>query len=92
MHGRGPGAVAAEVQRREGFDPSASAGLFVGVSTFEHGRFPEVPFAVDDAVDLAWLFTGELDLLRPERAVLALAGEPRKAATRTAPRRNSRRS
>lgn len=79
MQGRGPGAVSAEVLSREGFDPAASVGLFVGVSTFEHGRFAEVPFAVDDAVDLACLFALELDLIRPAGVVLALAGEPRKA-------------
>jgi formylglycine-generating enzyme required for sulfatase activity len=62
-----------------GFDPAASGGLFVGVSKFEDERIVEVPYAVDDAVDLAHLFALELGLVAPERAVLLLAGEPRKA-------------
>lgn len=60
------------------FDQAASAGLFVGISVFEDERIPEVPFAVDDAVDLAHLFTLELGLVSPERSVLLLAGEPQK--------------
>jgi formylglycine-generating enzyme required for sulfatase activity len=63
------------------FDPKASAGLFVGVSTFEDTRILGVPYAVDDAVDLAHLFSLELGLVPPERAVLLLAGEPRKSAS-----------
>ena len=64
-----------------GFDKRASAGLFVGISVFEDANFSAVPFAVDDAVDLAHLFAFELELLVPERVVLALAGEPRKEAS-----------
>ncbi len=81
MQGRGPGAVAPEVFRQDGFDPAGSSGLFVGVSRFEDARFPAVPYAVDDAVDLAHLFACELGLVLPERCVLALAGEPAKAKT-----------
>ncbi len=71
-------AVGKDVHEREGFDPGASTGLFVGVSTFEDSRFPAVPCAVDDAIDLAHLFSVELGLLRPERTVLAISGTPRK--------------
>lgn len=60
------------------FNPAASAGLFVGVSIFEDKQFNPVPFAVDDAVDLAHFFTIELGAVLPERAVILLAGEPRK--------------
>lgn len=81
MSERGPAAVEAEVLRQAGFDPSTSAGLFVGVSVFEDSRFHTVPFAVDDAVDLAHLFSLELGLLEPGRCVLALAGEPKKPET-----------
>lgn len=81
--GRGPAAIGEEVRRRERFDPTASAGLFVGVSRFDDRRFAEVPFAVDDAVDLAHLFTFELGLIEPGRVVLALAGEVRKPETRS---------
>lgn len=52
--------------------------MFVGVSQFEDSRFADVPFAADDAVDLAHLFCFELGLIRPEKALIALAGEPRK--------------
>lgn len=68
----------AEFSRLVAFDPVASAGLFVGVSHFEDERLAMVPFAVDDAVDLAYLFTLELGLVLPEHTALLLAGEPRK--------------
>jgi formylglycine-generating enzyme required for sulfatase activity len=61
-----------------GFDPTASAGLFVGISTFGDDRILDVPYAVDDAVDLAHLFAIELGLVAPERVALLLAGEPKK--------------
>lgn len=67
-----------EAEEQGSFNPMASAGLFVGISTFEDERIPEVPFAVDDAVDLASLFALELGLVSPNRTVLLLAGEPRK--------------
>jgi len=63
---------------RSGFDPAASAGLFVGVSLFEDERIASVPFAVDDAVDLAHRFVVDLGLVGPLRATLLLSGEPRK--------------
>jgi hypothetical protein len=68
----------ADAKGQGAFDPAASAGLFVGVSSFEDERIYAVPFAVDDAVDLAHLFSLELGLVLPERTVLLLAGEPRK--------------
>ncbi len=75
----GEGFDPAGLAGRGGFDPNASAGLFVGVSTFEDDRIVEVPYAVDDAVDLAHLFALELGLVAPGRTVLLLAGAPRKA-------------
>ena len=36
------------------------------------------PFAVDDAVDLAYLFAFDLRLMMPPKVVLGLAGDPRK--------------
>lgn len=74
----GEGLDAAGSTGRGGFDPIASSGLFVGVSTFEDERIAEVPYAVDDAVDLAHLFAMELGLVAPGRTVLLLAGVPRK--------------
>ncbi len=41
-----------EIRVVEGFDPGESAGLFVGIRHFDDERFAEIPFAVDDAVDL----------------------------------------
>ena len=75
-----PQLVPREVLAEEGFDASQSAGFFVGISEFEDSSFTTVPFAVDDAVDLASLFVG-LELLEPEKVVLALSGQPRKAAS-----------
>jgi len=70
--------VPADVLEAEGFDPAESAGLFVGISRFDDPRFDQIPFAVDDAVDLASLFAHELRLISPEKIVLGLAGEPHK--------------
>lgn len=75
-------AVSREVLHREGFYPEESNGLFVGISRFEDPGFAKVRFAVDDAVDLAWVFSLELGLVDPARCVLALAGEPQKAVSR----------
>lgn len=71
-------AVSWEILHQEGFYPEESSGLFVGISTFEDGRFAPVRFAVDDAIDLAWVFVLELGLLDARRCVLALSGEPQK--------------
>lgn len=68
--------VPADALIESGFEPAASAGLFMGVSRFSDPGFAAVPYAVDDAVDLAHLFTCELGLVQPRRIVLALAGEP----------------
>ncbi len=74
--------VPSEVLQAEGFDPAQSAGLFVGIRDFDDEKFAEVPYAVDDAVDLAYIFTRELELIQPASVVLALAGEPQKAASK----------
>ncbi|MCP4548455.1 MAG: SUMF1/EgtB/PvdO family nonheme iron enzyme [bacterium] len=50
----------------------------MGIRYFDEGSIPEVPFAVDDAIDLAYLFAHELRLITPQNIVLALAGEPQK--------------
>lgn len=75
-------AIREEVRREAGFDPAASTGLFVGVSVFEYSASWSLQFPVDDAIDLAHLFSVELELLHPSRVVLALAGEPRKTESR----------
>lgn len=71
-------AVSWEILHQEGFYPEESSGLFVGISSFEDERFAPVRFAVDDAIDLAWVFVLELGLLDARRCVLALSGEPQK--------------
>ncbi len=61
-----------------------SAALFVGIRKFSHGGALEVPYAVDDAVDLAYFFS--LDrrggLVPPSRIVLAISGSPQKDDSR----------
>ena len=61
------------------FSKNDSTALFVGVRTFAHGT-AEVPYAVDDAIDLAHRFALEprVALIPPRRVVLALSGKPRK--------------
>lgn len=73
--------VPSDVRRAEGFDASQSAGLFIGVTTFADPRLAEVPYAVDDAVDLAYLFAVELELIKPDKVTLAITGDPRKEAS-----------
>lgn len=60
-----------------GFDHEHSAALFVGVRTFKNDGLPEVPFAVDDAIDLAHLFAldDRVHLVDPRRVVIALSGD-----------------
>lgn len=63
------------------FDLRQSAALFVGIRRFTHdSQVAEVPYAVDDAVDLAFSLSLDLDsrLVEPGRVALALSGEPRK--------------
>ncbi|HET7435793.1 MAG TPA: caspase family protein [Thermoanaerobaculia bacterium] len=60
--------------------PSESAAVFVGVSRFTtDDTLAEVPYAVDDAVDLAYVLAlvGN-PLVDAKRVVLALSGEPQK--------------
>jgi caspase domain-containing protein len=72
-----------ELQRTTDFDPAESAALFVGVQRFTRDKsLLGLRFAVDDAVDLAHLFALELQLVRPQRVVLLLSGEPQKASSR----------
>jgi hypothetical protein len=62
------------------FSRDASTGLFIGVRDFPHDRLLEVPYACDDAVDLAhrFVFTQRVALLPPQRVVLAISGSPQK--------------
>lgn len=66
------------------FSRDASTGLFVGVRTFPNDETLEVPYAVDDAVDLAYQFSlnPRSALVPPRRAVLVLSGTPQKDASK----------
>ncbi len=75
--------VPAPIRDAAGFDATESAGLFVGIRQFEDPEFVEVPYAVDDAVDLAHLFAIELELIEPDDVVLCLAGEPQKGVSKS---------
>src|SRR4051794_1291264 len=62
-----------------------SAALFVGVRDFHNDHLAAVPFALDDAVDLAYELAIAHDpiLVPPGRVVLALSdGEPVKEESR----------
>jgi hypothetical protein len=62
------------------FDPSQSAALCIGVASFPKDSTLEIPYAADDAVDLAYKFAMDprVRLVPPERVVIALSGPPRK--------------
>lgn len=80
---RGARPLPAEEPPARHFDPAQSAALFVGVRTFVADEtLAEVPYAVDDAIDLASLFALELELVPPRRVVLALSGEAQKQESR----------
>ena len=79
---RGVTVVPEAIRQQIGFDRGESAGLFVGISSFDDRTFAEVPYAVDDAVDLAHLFSVKLDLIAPSRVILSLSGEPQNLDTR----------
>ena len=81
--GLGVYAVPENMRRETGFDPAESAGLFVGIGEFsDENQFTEIPFAVDDAVDLAYVFALDLRLVAPENVVLALSGDTQKPESR----------
>lgn len=62
------------------FSRQASTGLFVGVREFPHDERLTVPYAVDDAVDLAHRFALDqrVGLVPPKRVVVAISGSPQK--------------
>ncbi len=68
-----------------GFDSAQSVAILIGVRRFTHDEtFAVVPFAVDDAVDLAFALSigGQSRLVKPGRVHLVLGGEPQKASSR----------
>lgn len=66
------------------FSRDAATGLFVGVRRFPHDELLEVPYAVDDAIDLAYRFALDqrVGLVPPRRVTLALSGAPQKDASK----------
>ncbi|HUR79316.1 MAG TPA: caspase family protein [Thermoanaerobaculia bacterium] len=67
--------------RAERFDPKQSAAIFMGARHFPNdSALGEVRYAVDDAVNMAWLFAldARVSLVPPERVVLLLEGAPQK--------------
>lgn len=60
----------------------SSSGIFIGLNRFDDSEISPLRFAVDDAVDLAYLFVVDLALIKPERTALLLAGEPVKTESR----------
>jgi hypothetical protein len=67
------------------FDRAESAALFVGVRYFTRdATLIEIPYAVDDAIDLAYAVSMERNvrLVAPERVALALSGEAQKPDTK----------
>lgn len=66
------------------FDRRQSAALFIGVQRFASDSVEEVPFAADDAVDLAHVFAFErhVHLVPPRRVMLVLSGQPKKKESR----------
>ena len=71
-------AIPSEVRSEQGLQIEESGGVFIGVRKFKDDAYKELFFAVDDAVDLAHLFTLELLLLNPQNVILNLSGEPKK--------------
>lgn len=70
---------------RGAVQPMESAAVFVGIRDFTYdATLTEVPFAVDDAIDLAYVLAvdGSTHLVPPERVILALSGEPQKPRSR----------
>src|SRR5258708_1219026 len=72
-----PGPPAVELPA---FNPEQSAALFVGVRKFTHHQIVDIPYAVDDAVDLAYVFALDrrVKLVPANRVILALSGRPAK--------------
>ena len=70
-----------DVTQAKTIDPKQSAALFVGVRDFPWDKtLTSVPYAVDDAIDLAYELTMEQPqtLVDATRVVLALSGQPQK--------------
>jgi len=80
--GRGVQPLRAAPPAASAFDPAQSVALFVGIRSFgDDDTLENVPYAVDDAVDLAYMFALDprVALVHPKHVALALSDEnPRK--------------
>lgn len=76
----GPVVVSSLIAEPPKFSREESMALFVGIRTFRHDDALTVPFAADDAIDLAHRFALDqrVGLIPPRNAVLALSGSPQK--------------
>lgn len=71
------GEPAAAVDPLPGDQTAQNAALFVGIGQFEErANLPNLRFTPDDALALAHLFVIEMKLIPPQRARLAISGEP----------------
>ncbi|MDB6057361.1 MAG: peptidase caspase catalytic subunit p20, partial [Verrucomicrobiales bacterium] len=65
----------------EKMDSTTAAGIFLGVNKFDTETLATLTYAVDDAIDLAFLFAEDLKLIYPSNIFLALGGTPTKEAS-----------
>jgi hypothetical protein len=68
----------------ETFDGEHAGALFVGIRVFGKRPLRPIPYAVDDAIDLAHLlaFDPRVHLVSPSHMILALSGAPEKSESR----------
>lgn len=81
------GPLPKEIRAVTGMARESTDGLFIGVdaivSKTKSGAVSKaMPYATDDAVDLAYLFAIELELIEPNRVTIALSSQPSKPSSR----------
>lgn len=60
-----------------------SAGLFIGVNEFSEDKgLAELDFAVNDAIELAYMFVCELNLIPASNCILSISGAPTTVAAK----------
>jgi hypothetical protein len=77
---RQPADTASEDYERSILEPysreARHSAVFIGVSPVAHDTVPSLPYAVDDAIELAHILVVETNIIRPDAAVLILGGNP----------------
>ncbi len=77
-----------DARKAAGFDSADSCGVFIGINDFVdangtvNDRLMPLRFAVDDAIDLAYAFCFDRDVVSADRTRLLLSGEPAKESSR----------